>query len=103
MYHRVLAVYVFASVMLACTPQPTPNPPPQPDADAASAVDAGPLTGGPCEQAFQLATAMGCPLKAPSTGTWVQACNNARANGIDMHTKCVLGAASCSAVAYCLE
>jgi hypothetical protein len=112
-YHTFIAIYVFARIMLGCTPQPVPNPPPQPDADAAptppdstpdAAADTGPApAGGPCELAYRHAASdLKCLLKVPATGTWVQACNNAQANAIDMHTTCMVAAKDCAAVSNCL-
>lgn len=109
--------YLLLIVLAACHPVPTPAPVP-PDADASPtpvptpvpAQDAAPLPpptpNSLCSLDWQkigeFDFAHRCGVKIPKTGTWVQACENAEAHGINMHTQCVLDALTCAAVKVCL-
>ena len=89
------ALLLLVAAFATCHPDPLPpdgGAPPSP-----IVFDAAPL--GPCEQAAANMSHLGCKLVAAET--WVSACNNARAHGIDLHTSCRIAAASCAEVDNC--
>lgn len=113
-----LAIFTIAA---QCQPKPTP-PPPGPDpiptvADAAPpdsgppdalAPDSGAIDPRPddepgdrCERGYEAARRLGYEPRKPRTGTWVEACRNAEARGLDMQPDCAARASSRAEVERC--
>jgi hypothetical protein len=88
---------------------PTPVPPPQPSVDAGPGpVDAGPTPipvwnpADECGSTYARAQALGCALVSPKTGTWADACRNARAHGLVFaRISCVRDAGTIEALTDC--
>jgi hypothetical protein len=77
-------------------------------ASGASGAGAGGLagTGGAtptdsCSRAEAYAAAKGCVLKHPKAATWAAACQNGKANGLDMQDDCILKQTTCPAILAC--
>lgn len=120
-----LLLVAFAAFALAAECRQRPTPPPMPPADAgadaspeapetgpadAQAPDSGAIDPRPddepgerCERGYEAARRLGCPPKAPRTGTWVEACRNAESRGIDMQPDCAERALTCKDVARCFS
>lgn len=73
-----------------CPPEPKPPDEGQPVGDTNA-----------CQAAYEQARTLGCPPAPPARGTWVDACKNAAAHGIDLHTACRREAKSCADEAVC--
>lgn len=85
------APLVLVCLALACDCIPGPIPP-----------DAGPQTppdgsvtpwdsSDPCGSAERRLVEVGCSPRQPDTGTWKEACQNARANGLTFGVACIRG------------
>lgn len=112
---KKLLVLLLALVAIACNscgatqPSPAPMPawdggsgPPAPVFDAAPPP--APVPGDDCGQAEANALAHHCILPTTTKGTpWATICRAYTANGVDMHTSCVVKAPDCPTVTACLS
>jgi hypothetical protein len=98
---RLLFVVFALGSWLLCagchiTPGPAPVPPDSGDGGLPSwsSLD-------PCGSALARMAALSCDPVAPATGTWVDACVNARKHGLGFGTACVREKTSKSDIAGC--
>lgn len=109
-----------------CQPYPAPHPPPSGVSGATStggdpswtppmppmggggfggSAETGGTGGavGACAAAYARASELGCPPLAPKGGTWIDACENARAHAADMGTSCAILAKDCVRISECFD
>lgn len=121
----LLQILFFCLAICDCHPQSEPSPSPAPtwsedafppptpyvtdDAaapDASEPSDAGPIPSPPpnlCDIADEHIKKLGCTVRKPRTGEWVDACRNALNNGIAYHFACINTAKTCTAISACLS
>lgn len=69
-------------------------------ASGAGAAGGAPPTDS-CSRAEAYALSKGCTLKHPKAATWAAACQNGKANGLDMQDDCILKQTTCPAILAC--
>lgn len=87
------ALILLAACQVTPVPQPPPPAPPDPPPPPAPATE--------CEKAFSHMGSLGCSPVPPATGTWTDACENARANGVPFGTKCIIAASVVADIPNC--
>jgi hypothetical protein len=96
---RFLAAVSVALFLTAChiTPGPAPVPPDASDSGALPAWNAADV----CASAFARMAALSCDPFSPDSGTWIDACRNARAHGNKFGTACVQSKTAKADIAGC--
>lgn len=89
--------WLVALLLAGCTVMPAPAPP-APGGDGGEV----PIQGDVCEAAWKRAhDELHCVFRLPETGSWVDACKNARMNAISFGASCLARVPNCDAVPGC--
>jgi hypothetical protein len=96
---RFLTAVSVALFLTAChiTPGPAPVPPDASDSGALPAWNAADV----CGSAAARIEAIGCKAAQPESGTWADACANARKHGLTFGVPCIRQATTATALLGC--